>query len=196
MPSVPTARPFLILASGSPRRRELLAEAGYEFDVIPADPSAETAYRDGEAPRAYVVRMAECKALDVAQHVSAGLVLAADTIAECDGRVLGKPDSRQHAQEMLELLRGTTHQVHTGVCLLRMPEKQMVTCVVTTTLAMDAITDAALDEYLESLAWEGKAGAFGLQDRLGWIRIVEGSATNVVGLPMDELAELISQCSR
>ena len=192
MTSVPISSP-LILASRSPRRRDLLREAGYRFTVMPASDEAEAESGGDETATALVARLARQKAADVASRVESGVVLGADTVAECGGQILGKPTDARHAREMLTLLRGREHYVHTGVCLWRRPDDRVEVTVDTTTLVMDAINDAQLAEYLDSGAWEGKAGAFGYQDRLGWIKVVEGSESNVVGLPMELLAQMLGE---
>ena len=189
----PKQFPELILASRSPRRRALLAEAGYQFRIVVPDESAEGGICSGELPTEYVARLARQKAQDVVRRIDEGIVLAADTIAECDGQVLGKPRDESHARQMLTLLRARLHYVHTGVCLWQVDSPDPVVCVSTTKLRMDAITDDQLDEYLESGGWEGKAGAFGYQDRLGWIHVIAGSESNVVGLPMETLKELLQK---
>jgi len=183
----------LILASRSPRRRELLSAAGYDFEVCPPSASAETGPRSGESPSEFVARLAHQKAADVAERIGAGLLLACDTVAECDGRILGKPDNEARAREMLQSLSGRTHRVLSGVCLWRIPEGQPVVRVAETTLRMDVLSDGQLDEYLASGAWRGKAGGFGYQDRLGWVHVLEGSESNVVGLPLELLAEMLSR---
>jgi septum formation protein len=187
--------PKLILASRSPRRRELLREAGYEFDVIPPSDAAEGDARPGESPLELVERLARDKAADVARGIDAGLILGCDTVAECGGQILGKPADRDDARRMLELLRGQEHRVYSGVCLWPRPDDRVVCEVATTTLRMDDISDEQLSEYLAGGQWEGKAGAFGYQDRLGWIHIVQGSESNVVGLPLELLAEMLRDMS-
>jgi septum formation protein len=122
----------------------------------------------------------------------AAIVLAADTVAECDGFVLGKPHDEHHAREMLEQLSGREHRVLTGLCLWRLGDQEPLVGVEATTLRMDRLSNVQLDEYLASGQWEGKAGAFGFQDRLGWVHIVEGSESNVVGLPMELLAKMLA----
>ena len=190
---MPDARPSLILASRSPRRRSLLREAGYAFEVIPPSENAEDGAQDGESPIELVERLARQKAADVAARVAAGLVLGCDTVAECAGQILGKPADRDDARRMLELLRGREHHVYTGLCLWRRPEDRILSEVATTTLRMDEVDDALLAEYLDGGGWQGKAGAFGLQDRLGWIHILQGSESNVVGLPLELLAEMLCE---
>lgn len=181
----------LILASRSPRRRELLAQAGYPFEICPPMDRAESGPRPGEAPAQLVARLARQKAADVARRVERGLILACDTIAECDGRILGKPADRADARQMLETLRGREHRVLSGVCLWQQPAGRAVVRVAVTTLRMDALTDAQIDDYLTAGTWQGKAGAFGYQDRLGWVHVLEGSKSNVVGLPLELLEQML-----
>jgi septum formation protein len=190
-PAVPRHQP-LILASRSPRRRELLADAGYVFEVVPPLSEFEPEPAPGQVPAEYVVRLAETKARDVGLQIGRGLVLACDTVAECDGHILGKPQTADDARQMLELLSGREHRVLTGVCLWNAPSGVPTSRVAVTTLRMDRLTPEQLSDYVESRLWEGKAGGFGYQDRLGWVHIVEGSPSNVVGLPLELLAEMLA----
>lgn len=183
--------PRLILASRSPRRRELLAAAGYDFEVLPPSDDAEDDPRDNESPYDMVARLAQQKAADVARRVSAGLVLGCDTVAECDGHLLGKPDDIEHARAMLRILSGREHRVLSGLCLWPLPDGRPTVRVAETTLRMDRLEPAWLDRYLAGGQWQGKAGAFGYQDGLDWVHIIRGSESNVVGLPMELLAEMI-----
>ena len=189
-------RPKLILASRSPRRRELLAQAGYQFEVYPPRETAECGPTSGDNPAQLVARLARQKAADVAARVERGLILACDTVAECDGQILGKPSGQDDARRMLLALRGRVHRVLSGLCLWQQPDGQATVRVDVTTLRMDRLSDAQIDDYLAAGAWEGKAGAFGYQDRLGWVHVVEGSESNVVGLPLELLAEMIAQIER
>lgn len=184
--------PRLILASRSPRRRELLGAAGYEFDVVPAADSAECGVCSRESPPELVARLAYQKAGDVARSLDAGLVLGCDTVAECQGQILGKPQNREHARDMLQLLRGREHHVYSGVCLWDRPSDRTLVQVDVTRLRMDLITEEQLAEYLDSGDWEGKAGAFGYQDRHDWLHVIHGSESNVVGLPLELLAAMLA----
>jgi septum formation protein len=186
----------LILASRSPRRRELLTEAGYAFEVIPAAQTAECGVCSGENPEQMVARLARQKAADVAGRVSSGLILGCDTVAECGGQILGKPADATQARQMLRLLRGREHRVLTGICLWRKPGPGPLVRVAVTRLRMDPLDDEQIDRYLAGGDWEGKAGAFGYQDRLGWIHVLEGSESNVVGLPLELLAEMLAESIR
>jgi septum formation protein len=182
----------LILASSSPRRRQLLTEAGYAFTVIPPHESAECGVCSNETPPELVARLAFQKARDVALRVDRGMVIGCDTVAECMGQILGKPASLEHAREMLRLLRGREHRVYSGLCLWERPGDAHRIEIDVTTLVMDAISAGDLEAYLATGAWEGKAGAFGYQDGLDWVHILTGSESNVVGLPMELLARMLA----
>jgi len=188
---LPTDEP-LVLASGSPRRAQLLRAADYAFTVDPASDHAESGSRSRETAPEKVVRLAFQKAADVVPRAPSGLVLAADTLADVDGQILGKPQDEQHAEAMLRTLSGRHHQVYTGVCLWSRRQSRYLIDVVRTELRMQPISEKMLREYLDSMLWEGKAGAFGYQDGNDWLSIVgSGSESNVVGLPMERLAELL-----
>lgn len=201
----------LILASRSPRRRELLENAGYVFEVVPARDEAEDQRRKNEPPTQYVLRLARQKAEDVALRLAgeaptlhAGetpavpgrkLVLGCDTIVVCRDTILGKPLDRNDAARMLRLLRGTRHSVITGVCLYPLPvgSGEVLNRCEETILSMSDISDTELQTYLDTNLWQGKAGAFGYQDRNDWIRIETGSESNVVGLPLELLHAMLQQ---
>lgn len=182
----------LILASRSPRRAQLLRAAGYKFTVEPASEDAECGLCSRETAPELVARYAYRKAADVLSRRSTGLILAADTVASCLGEVLGKPHDAEHAERMLRTLSGRRHDVFTGVCLWSASGSRCLVDVVRTELYMQPLSEAMLRTYLESMLWEGKAGAFGYQDGNDWLQVVgDGSESNVVGLPMERLAELL-----
>ncbi len=189
---------LLMLASGSPRRRELLAEAGYRFEVVKPRDSAECGICSNETPPELVARLAFQKAADVAKRpeVSARcdirFVVGCDTVAECVGQILGKPENRKHAAKMLRHLAGREHHVYSGLCLQRPGGGETHVRVATTRLRMDALSTEEIDDYLDTNLWQGKAGAFGFQDRQGWVHILEGSESNVVGMPMELLEEMLA----
>jgi septum formation protein len=185
--------PKLILASRSPRRRELLAAAGYEFEVCPPSDAAECGECRGETPSQLVARLAYQKAADIAGRLQAGLILGCDTVVECMGQILGKPADKKHAREILTALSGNEHRVLSGLCLWPIPNGVPEVQVAESVLRMDELAPRQLDEYLAGGQWEGKAGAFGYQDGLGWVHLLEGSASNVVGLPMELLEEMLEQ---
>lgn len=169
----------------------LLEQAGYSFEIVPPSDGAECGVCTGESPAELVVRLARQKAADVASRVDDGIVLGCDTVAECQGRILGKPRDAEHAREMLQLLRGQVHHVYSGVCLWCRPSDDLLVDVATTKLRMADISDEQLEAYIDSDAWIGKAGAFGYQDRTGWLEILSGSDSNVIGLPLELLAILL-----
>ena len=190
---LPTEEP-LILASGSPRRAQLLTSAGYSFTVQVAGEDAECGMCSRETAPELVARYANRKAADVVTRFSSGLILAADTVASCLGQILGKPRDVDHAESMLRMLSGRRHDVYTGVCLWSANQQRCVVDVVRTELEMSVLSEEMLETYLDSLLWEGKAGAFGYQDGNDWLRVVNGgSESNVVGLPMERLAELLEK---
>jgi septum formation protein len=172
-----------------------MKQAGYEFTVVPPSEAAESALDSdvGLPAEQFVVRLAVQKAQDVARRTDKGIVIGCDTVAECQGRILGKPRDREDARQMLRLLRGEEHRVFSGLCMWRKPNDERRMQVAVTKLVMDPISDGDLEEYLDSWQWEGKAGAFGYQDGLDWVHIIEGSASNVVGLPMELLVKMLEQ---
>ncbi len=189
---MPTRPLKLVLASQSPRRRQLLAAAGYEFEVVPPGEGSEGQRHKGESPGEFVARQAHQKAADVARRIAAGLVVGCDTVAECDGEILGKPDDENHARAMLETLSGRRHRVYSGLCLWPVPDGRPNVQVDVTTLRMDRLDDELLNAYLAGGQWKGKAGAFGYQDRIGWVHVVQGSPSNVVGLPMELFERMLA----
>src|SRR5262245_18721010 len=191
-----TALP-LILASSSPRRRQLLTEWGYQFTVVEPSEAAENlpASFGTDSPSQLVTRLACQKAQDVATRIDRGIVIGCDTVAECQGQILGKPTSREHALQMLHVLRGHEHVVYSGLCLWQRPGNQHWAQIDVTRLVMDSISDRDLASYLATDQWKGKAGAFGYQDGLDWVHIIEGSESNVVGLPMELLGRMLAEIS-
>jgi septum formation protein len=189
--ALPTDEP-LILASGSPRRAQLLSAAGYPFTVQVAGDGAECGVCSRETAPEMVARYAYRKAADVAARNNSGLIVAADTVASCLGQILGKPRDHDHAESILRTLSGRRHDVYSGICVWSVKHQKCLVDAVRTELEMQPLTESMLKEYLESMLWEGKAGAFGYQDGNDWLAVVGGgSESNVVGLPMERLAELL-----
>ena len=175
----------LTLASASPARRELLAEAGYAFDVLPAHIDEPTG--EGVADiRAFVQNVAWLKAAAVAPRVADGVVLAADTVAWIDGEVIGKPRDEADARRILRRLGGRDHELWTGVCLWRRPDDVQLAWQEMTRLSFHRLTDEELDAYLATRQWANNSGAYAIQgDNDPYVRIVNGSLSNVIGLPME-----------
>lgn len=180
----------LILASASPRRAELLASAGFSFEIAPAEVDETPA--PGEEPRAYALRVARDKAEAVAARCreSGSVVLAADTVVVADGRILGKPADQDDAARMLRLLAGKLHQVHTAVVARCGDQEQSE--VATSQVRFQRLTDAEIEWYIASGEPDGKAGAYAIQGRAArFIEWIEGSWSNVVGLPIATVYKLL-----
>lgn len=187
-----TAKP-LVLASASPRRRALLAAAGIEFETIPAD-VPEIAI-PGEAPRALAERLAAEKAASVARRLAGDpgrLVLGADTIVVVGEDALGKPDDAEHAVALLRRLVGRSHRVVTGVALTVSASQTLRIVSVESEVRMRAASDAEIRAYVATGEPLDKAGAYAAQgEGRRFIERIEGSETNVIGLPMDETLALL-----
>ncbi|MBX3418122.1 MAG: septum formation protein Maf [Pirellulaceae bacterium] len=183
----------LVLASQSPRRRELLAEAGYQFTIITPDQKVEQRLCSGCTPEELVAEWALSKALDVLPQSNADYILAADTVAEIDGQILGKPRDEADAERMLRMLSGRRHRVLTGVCLFDVRRHLWLQKVEVSVLCMRPLTEEQLADYLASDGWMEKAGAFGYQDGPDWLCLEQGLASNVVGLPVEQLPEWFAE---
>jgi len=185
-----TAR--LVLASASPRRRQLLALLGRPFEVRPADVD-ETPW-PGEETLDYVARVAEAKAAVGAALDPGALVVAADTTVELDGVIFGKPVDDADAARMLRALSGREHRVHTHVVVAVHGEAASwgTGATVTATVRFDEIDDARIAAYVATGEPRDKAGAYAVQGRFGaFVRAVEGSVSGVIGLPLDETLALL-----
>jgi septum formation protein len=174
---------MIVLASASPRRQELLRNAGIPFTVQPADIN-ETPLA-GESPRACAERLAREKALAVWQNRSQDYVLGADTIVVVDGAILGKPRDRDDALRMLRLLSGRTHVVITGVCLVGPVSSNIQIAAEITFVTMCEVSDDEIRDYVATGEPMDKAGAYAIQGIASrWIPRIEGDYSNVVGLPV------------
>lgn len=187
-PNTPKNR--LILASQSPRRKYLLEQAGLDITVIPStvDENEITVTE----PDHYVRYLAEIKARDVAAAYPSSWVLGADTIVLIDGMILGKPISKQDARDMITRLSGRTHSVYTGFCLTCLDRDRLVSQTVSTRVRFKALSDHEINWYIHTPEPFDKAGAYAIQG-LGTflVKSIEGSYTNVVGLPVCEVIETL-----
>ena len=187
----------LVLASGSPRRRELVALLGLPFEVVPAE--VDESSLPGELPIDLVLRLAidKVEAAAGSPVVDRGanaevVVLAADTIVDVAGEILGKPADAGDARRMLRALSARTHLVHTAVAVGR--DARTVHEVVTTSVTMTSMTDAAIEWYLATGEPMDKAGAYAVQGAGGaFVAGIEGSASNVVGLPLATVVDLLAR---
>jgi septum formation protein len=190
-------RDRLILASTSPRRRELLAAAGYSFDVIAPTVEEPTTLPPGVSPAAFAEAVSLSKAESVAALVRAGTILAADTVAAIGNTIFGKPADREDAGRILSALYGSTHDVITGVTLLDATTGRRLVQHDITRVTMRRMKAPELASYLDSQDWQGKAGAYGIQDRGDeFVTALEGSFTNVVGLPVELLSRMLEEWRR
>jgi len=180
----------LVLASASPRRRELLAQIGITPDQV--DPAQlDESPLNGEAPAAYAARLAEAKARAVAARHHGACVLGADTVVACGRRILPKAEIESDARACLELLSGRRHRVLGGVCLVA-PDGRAARRLVTTIVAFKRLTAAEIDAYVVRGEWRGKAGGYAVQGHAAaFVRFLSGSYSNVVGLPLFETAALL-----
>ena len=180
----------LILASQSPRRKYLLEQAGLRFTVIPS-PFDENRITPDE-PAAYVRRLAEAKADSVAIQYPAAWVIGADTIVAADNRLLGKPGSSEEARSMLNRLSGKTHQVYTGFCIRRFSTKAVFSDAVCTDVTFKALSAKEIEWYIRTGEPFDKAGAYAIQGMGTFlVRRISGSYSNVVGLPVCEVVEIM-----
>jgi len=187
---VPSAR--MILASESPRRRELLAAVGVPFRVVPS--CVDEIPRPGESPSRFVRRAALDKGEAVAGRYPSSFVLSADTIVLADGRILGKPGDRAEARRMLSRLAGREHKVHTAICLLCRERGYRDLATEVTRVRFRPLTAAEIAAYARTGECDDKAGAYAAQGA-GMLLIdrVEGSFSNVVGLPMTRVVAMLAR---
>jgi septum formation protein len=182
----------LILASTSPRRAQILHDAGFFF-VVASSAVDETPF-PGESPSDHVQRLANAKAeLAAARAVGPAIVLAADTVVTLEGRIFGKPRSTDDARHMLEKLSGRTHAVLTGVTLIRLPDAERCSFVESTLVHFAQLPDEEITRYLATEEPRDKAGAYAIQGRAGrYIPRIEGDYFNVVGLPLAHVAQALA----
>jgi septum formation protein len=187
-----TQPPFrLILASGSPARRELLTRAGYSFEVLPANIDEPGGEQFREA-RTMVQHTAWLKAAAVAPRVPEGVVLAADTVGWLNGQAIGKPADEADARRIIRLLSGTEHELWTGTVLWRRPDQVQVAWQEFSVVAVAPFTDAEIDHYLATRIWQGCSGAYAIQEKDDpYVRVVRGSVSNVIGLPLERTEQVL-----
>ena len=183
-------RKEFILASNSPRRRELLGLTGSKFQVIPAEVDEDT--RQGESASEYVLRLAESKARVVGNHQNNGFIIAADTTVVDDGQILGKPIDEKDAHRMLTQLRGRTHKVYTALAVMDTADGSLSTDLCLTEVPMRQYSDAEIKSYIDSGDPLDKAGAYAIQHS-GFhpVENLTGCYANVVGLPLCHLARTL-----
>jgi septum formation protein len=184
-------REKLILASSSPRRKELLAATGWTYEAISAD--IDESLLPNEEPAAYVQRLARAKAEEVARRLQSGLVLGADTTVVVENQILAQPRDDGDAKRMLSLLNGKWHEVLTGVAVIRVGGETRVGYE-TTHVRFAEMTSTEIGWYVSTGEARGKAGAYGIQGAAGlFIAEIKGDYFNIVGLPIRLVYELTAQ---
>jgi septum formation protein len=188
--------PFrLTLASGSHGRRYLLERARYTFDVKPSNVPEPTEAVNGNI-REYVMHVAWTKAAAVGPTVSDGIILAADSVGWIDDHVIGKPDDAADARRILQTLSGRIHELWTGVCLWRASDGWQFQWQEVSRVRMKELSTAEIDEYLKTRQWDGCSGAYAIKEEGDpYLTVVEGSVSNVIGLPMESLARAFRMLS-
>ncbi|MBP5308450.1 MAG: septum formation protein Maf [Clostridia bacterium] len=180
----------IILASASPRRRELIGRTGVNFTVVPS--SFDECVEERLSPEEYVRVLAEKKAEDVFSK-RGGVVLGADTVVILDGEIIGKPSSRDDAIKTLSRLSGRRHEVITGYCVIYGDAGKKKTGFVTSSVYFNELPHSLIEEYVATGSCMDKAGSYGVQDGFPLVKKVEGSLSNVIGLPVEKLTEVFKE---
>lgn len=180
----------LILASASPRRRDLLAQSHITpCDIIAAD--IDEAPLKGELPRDLALRLAESKAQEIAKNYPGQFILAADTVVACGRRILPKAEDPNQARECLKLLSGRRHHVYGGICIITDSGK-VITRLCDTLVKFKQLTPEEIDLYIQSGEWDGKAGGYAIQGlAAAYISFIQGSYSNVVGLSLYDTLQIL-----
>ena len=187
----------MVLASASPRRRDLLTQAGYAFDVVPSDVDEQAFSLSECSPARYTEILALAKARHVATLYPDRIVLGADTIVYCQGEIIGKPVDERDAERITRKLFSRPHEVITGLALIRLAADVEIVRSDVTTVYPRMLSDEQIADHLAGRSWEGKAGAYGIQETGDeFVERIEGSFTNVMGLPMELLEPLLAGLPR
>lgn len=191
---IPRMKTKLILASQSPRRRQLLLEAGIDFDVILSQVDESVFDAEEGTPESYACRLAQAKAREVAQRFPHRWVLGADTIVDCQGEIIGKPKDRNDAERITRRIFSRPHQVITGLALIRLDQGVERVESQCTTVYPRPLSEAQIAAHLEGGTWQGKAGAYAIQET-GDVLVerLEGSLSNVIGLPMETVKQWLAE---
>jgi septum formation protein len=188
-----TSKTLFVLASESPRRRDILESVGLKFKTVPAHVNED--YLAGESPRKHVKRLACDKAMVIARKYPEAWVLGADTIVVIDRIILGKPKNEVQAKKMLKMLSGREHKVFTGFSIICIASKVFQTKVIQSAVRFKTISPDELDWYLACDEPYDKAGGYAIQGKGAYfIQSIRGSYTNVIGLPLCEVLETLKKC--
>ena len=180
----------IILASASPRRKEILENTNIKFDIISS--SIEELVLDGESPCQMVMRLAFEKGIDIASKYKSNLVISADTIVVLDDNVLGKPKDEEEARQMISNLSGRTHQVITGISLINLENNKKIIDYVVSNVKFKKLSKDDINDYIKTKESLDKAGAYGIQS-YGALLVeeIQGDYFNIVGLPISKLSDLL-----
>ena len=184
----------IILASASPRRKQLLTEAGYKFTVSPPDIDESVLSAEDISPCGYAKHLALAKAKNVSARFPDDLVIGADTVVDFDGQIIGKPADAKEAEQITKKLFSTPHKVITAVAIVRLADGTKIVESDTTVVYPKKMTAEQIAEHIKSESWRGKAGAYAIRENGDeFIEKIEGSLTNVMGLPMELLQRLLGR---
>ncbi len=183
----------IILASASPRRRELLAEAGYKFTAVTPDIDESTFLTAGVTADEYAKKLALAKAKNVAEKYPDSLIIGADTVVDFNSEIIGKPADAREAEQITNKLFSAPHKVISAVALVRLSDGIELCESDTTTVYPKSLTDKQIAEHIKSGSWRDKAGAYAIKETGDeFVAKIQGSLTNVMGLPMELLQRLLS----
>ncbi len=187
----------IVLASASPRRKELLEQAGYKLIVEKSDIDESLFPTENIEPYKYAEQLAYAKAKYVAAKYPEKIVLGADTIVDWNGEIIGKADDERHAKEIVEKLFGSPHKVITGVAIVRLNDNTEIVTHDTTIVYPRKMSPEQIEEHLRAGTWKDKAGAYAIQETGDeFVERIEGSLTNVMGLPMELVQKLLRNLAR
>ena len=181
----------IILASASPRRKQLLAEAGYKFTIVVSRIDEAIFSTENITSIEYAKQLAFAKADDVARTNPDSIVVGADTVVDFEGQIIGKPRDAKHAEEITRMLFSRSHKVITGIALICKSRKLKIVEADTTVVYPRKLTDAQIAEHIRSGVWRDKAGAYSISDNDPFVDHIEGSMTNVMGMPMELLKRVL-----
>ncbi len=184
----------IILASASPRRKQLLSKAGYQFAVVHPEIDEAAYSTDQIDSEQYAQKLALAKAKSVAEKHPESLVISADTIVDFQGEIIGKPDNAKEARQIIQKLFSAPHQVITGIAICRLCDNIELVAHDSTTIYPKQLTQEQITEYIKSGRWKDKSGAYAIKENGDeFVEKIEGSLTNVMGLPMELLERLLGK---
>lgn len=186
----------IILASASQRRKELMEKAGYNFSVVVSDIDESGLRFNNLAPADYAGQLALAKALSVAKKYPESIVIGADTIADFEGQIIGKPRDTEHAEQITRKLFSRPHKVITGLAVIHLKDNLRLVECDTTIVYPRKMTEEKIAEHIKGGTWKDKAGAYAIQETGDeFVEKIDGSLTNVMGLPMELLAKMLDKIS-